>query len=320
MGRRNVATGKSSRRPRTKMSDPKKSTPDPDPLALRKTITFEQAEGAEPLPRQLRLKEISPLLRATLWDVVLGSIESSTHRDSFVGRYIDEPWHGILLYRHIVHLHKMRDDFTNSFSVNRDELKLLFETGNYLQVFGFLQLVARHEECPREFPDEVNTVLTFARAAYRLVDKTIMPTGSEAELATIERAFADVAAAEFHGARAHLRKASEELTAGRYADSIRESIHAVESVAEVLEPSGELAKALAKLTASASVHGAMKKGFLALYGYTSDEKGIRHALLESGAPAVDETDALFMIGACAAFVSYLINKARMAGLISAPKR
>jgi hypothetical protein len=43
-------------------------------------------------------------------------------------------------------------------------------------------------------------------------------------LATIERAFADVAAAEFHGARAHLRKASEELTAGRYADSIRESI------------------------------------------------------------------------------------------------
>ena len=30
---------------------------------------------------------------------------------------------------------------------------------------------------------------------------------------------------------------------------------------------------------------------------------------------VDETDALFMIGACAAFVSYLINKSRGAGLI-----
>jgi hypothetical protein len=54
----------------------------------------------------------------------------------------------------------------------------------------------------------------------------------------------------------------------------------------------------------------MKKGFLALYGYTSNEQGIRHALLEAGAPAVDETDALFMIGACAAFVSYMINKAR----------
>jgi hypothetical protein len=39
-------------------------------------------------------------------------------------------------------------------------------------------------------------------------------------------------------------------------------------------------------------------------------EGGRHALLEASDPAVDETDALFMIGACAAFVSYMINKAR----------
>jgi hypothetical protein len=41
------------------------------------------------------------------------------------------------------------------------------------------------------------------------------------------------------------------------------------------------------------------------------EKGVRHAL-EAGEPAVDETDALFMIGAGAAFVSYMISKARTA--------
>jgi hypothetical protein len=57
-----------------------------------------------------------------------------------------------------------------------------------------------------------------------------------------------------------------------------------------------LSKALAQLERSATIHGAMKKGFLALYGYTSDEHGVRHALLEAGASAVDETDALFMIG------------------------
>jgi len=65
-----------------------------------------------------------------------------------------------------------------------------------------------------------------------------------------------------------------------------------------------------------TIHGAMKAAFNSLYGYTSDEQGIRHALLEAGAPAVDETDALFMMGACAAFVSYLINKARRAGLLT----
>jgi hypothetical protein len=30
---------------------------------------------------------------------------------------------------------------------------------------------------------------------------------------------------------------------------------------------------------------------------------------------VDETDALYMLGSCAAFVSYLINKARQAGVL-----
>jgi hypothetical protein len=58
----------------------------------------------------------------------------------------------------------------------------------------------------------------------------------------------------------------------------------------------------------------MKKGFASLYAYTSDEGGIRHALLEDAAK-VDETDALFMLGACAAFVSYILNKARSTGLL-----
>jgi hypothetical protein len=59
----------------------------------------------------------------------------------------------------------------------------------------------------------------------------------------------------------------------------------------------------------------LKAGFNSLYGFTSDEKGIRHPLLELPSANVDETDALFMIGACAAFVSYLINKSRAAGLL-----
>jgi hypothetical protein len=60
----------------------------------------------------------------------------------------------------------------------------------------------------------------------------------------------------------------------------------------------------------------MKAAFNSLYGYTSDKQGIRHAYLNEPGLNPDETDALFMIGACAAFVSYLINKARSAGLLN----
>ena len=49
-------------------------------------------------------------------------------------------------------------------------------------------------------------------------------------------------------------------------------------------------------------------------GYTSDEDGIRHALLEEQ-EKVDIADAVFMFGACTSFTAYLVNKARTAGLL-----
>jgi methyl coenzyme M reductase subunit C len=57
----------------------------------------------------------------------------------------------------------------------------------------------------------------------------ICPVASDAERATIQQAFADLGAVQFHGARDHLSKAVSELTAGHFPESIRESIHAVES-------------------------------------------------------------------------------------------
>jgi hypothetical protein len=45
----------------------------------------------------------------------------------------------------------------------------------------------------------------------------------------------------------------------------------------------------------------------ALYGYTSDSSGIRHALQDE--PNLDFVDAKFMLVACSAFVNYLTDKA-----------
>src|SRR4051812_47277405 len=112
--------------------------------------------------------------------------------------------------------------------------------------------------------------------------REVSPRLRDAEHATIVKAFASLDATQFHGARAHLRSAASNLTAGEFADSVRESIHAVESVCLTLDPSAELSKALARLEQKISIHKAMRAGFASLYGYTSDEGGIRHALLEAG--------------------------------------
>jgi hypothetical protein len=188
--------------------------------------------------------------------------------------------------------------------------------GSWSAVLGWLVFVLKHPSCRDDLADAVNSIMKDCRLAYGVLDGVVIsPIGSDAERATIERAFADLVATEFHGARAHFRKAAEELTAGHYPDSVRESINAVEATARVLEPSAALSSALGRLEKSVNIHPALKQGFGKLYGYTSDEKGIRHPLLDDGTAKVDDTDALFMIGACAAFVSYLINKARSAGML-----
>ena len=145
---------------------------------------------------------------------------------------------------------------------------------------------------------------------------TIMPRATEQEGAAIEQALATLGLTGLDGARAHLIQAGERLNAGDYADAVRESIHAVESVARKLDPKASvtLAPALQALEKHAAVHPALKKGFSKIYGYTSDEGGVRHALLE-GEAQVGLEEAVFMIGACASFTSYLIGKARRAGLI-----
>ena len=172
------------------------------------------------------------------------------------------------------------------------------------------------ESDDEQFRKDIQTVLTHCHAPYRVVDGYIMfPVASDDDLKTITATFADLRRAGLGGAREHLKSAATYLTNGNFADSVRESINAVESVAKALEPTADLSKTLAKLENSAKIHGGLKKGFLAIYGYASDEKGVRHSLALDAAANVDEADALFMIGACSAFVSYLINKGRAANLI-----
>jgi hypothetical protein len=159
-----------------------------DPLAERKRLTFEQAEGAEPIPTQLRLKELSPALRAALWAMVLDNLNESTRQVDYVGYIVVDPWRRILEARHVYQLHKMADEFNNHLNTIRPELKALFQTGDYVRVFGFLQFVLRHQDCPYRFADKLEVVLKYGKAAYRVADRTIVPLGSDAEFATIHGA------------------------------------------------------------------------------------------------------------------------------------
>ena len=54
-----------------------------------------------------------------------------------------------------------------------------------------------------------------------------------------------------------------------------------------------------------NIHGSLKSAILALYGYASDEGGIRHAERETESTVTFE-EAKFMMVTCSAIVNYLV--------------
>ena len=95
-----------------------------------------------------------------------------------------------------------------------------------------------------------------------------------------------------------------------YSKSMHDSISAVEGLAKILleDDSITLGKAIPKLRTKYSLHPVLMESLNKLYGYTSDEDGIRH-----GSPnpsTMSYIDAKFMLVACTNFINYLIEKTK----------
>ena len=165
-------------------------------------------------------------------------------------------------------------------------------------------------------PDVAGAETALHRAARRAIARAESGAGlayaidtavTPEEGRTVVDALRTLRQAGLDGSAAHLRAASACINAGDWPGSVRESIHAVESVARQLDPAAAqtLGPALDSLETRGVLHPALKGAFSKLYGYTSKEQGVRHALLDRANAQVGRDEAVFMLGACAAFASYL---------------
>jgi hypothetical protein len=179
--------------------------------------------------------------------------------------------------------------------------------------------IIRYPEHQRDELEELfNIIFEQELSGYRFISGILAPISSPAEIAEISGAIEATGRAGLDGAHEHLRAALTLL--GKkpepdYRNSIKEAISAVESISKQLSGSvGQgLSGALDELAKHVDIHGALKAGFIKLYGYTSDKDGIRHAILDQ--PTVGFAEAKYMIVSCSAFVNYLILKAQQSGLM-----
>ncbi|KQQ73647.1 hypothetical protein ASF70_07495 [Rhizobium sp. Leaf321] len=271
----------------------------------RREISFEQAEGIVPLPSQLALKTTTRVLRARLWAAILSRVEADQRKGN-LSISLGSKWEAIFRDYVVRRLGAFSDQANSTKDQLIATIRPSFEKDDYVAVLGTTEWLVRSAG-DQFFNNQVRHVLEDERSAYRLVDASIVPISSVEEGEALLGALAAVDRPGFGGGRAHLLKAGSALTSGQFADSVRESIHAVESVARSLTGETSLREALINLAKKHPMHPALQKGFNSIYGYTSDANGVRHPMVGDEAAMVGEAEAVFMLGACASFVTFLIK-------------
>lgn len=277
---------------------------------------FSERIGVKTPSRVLQLKGMSEGLRNSLWNVVYQAAENPVHNN----------WISLGRASAFHFFNSPLDEVSGSDYSEMRSTKGKFAQMDWASAYDYLEFVGMNlkEIVPRanltneEFQSIANHVLERECSGYRFVGGRLAPITTEIEMAEVAEALENSANSDMQGAYRHLDAAIGFLSKRPHADyrnSIKESISAVESIVRLLgrEDSAGVSNALKELSKKTPIHRSLQAGFSSLYGYTSDEDGIRHAILKEGDVGFDE--AKYMLVACSAFVNYLLGKAKDAGLL-----
>lgn len=280
---------------------------------------FSERKGLTKPRTELQIESMDAALKNCLWNVlqfsyfyrelacdVLSDYPSQTMRV-----FLQNLWHN--------YFKEPIDTVSSFWSSNYDNLRKYFFQAHWYLVYDFIEFTVNN------FPDEsrndravkgFNSVLEREMSGYRFVGKKITPITSKEEIAEVNEALET----PFGTVNAHLESALKLMSDRKspdYRNSIKESISSVEAMCRTIteDDKATLGKALDMIEREGKVelHGALKKAFDSLYGYTSSAEGIRHSLLDE-TKGLSFEDAKFMLVSCSAFVNYLISKTSKAGL------
>lgn len=202
-------------------------------------------------------------------------------------------------------------DARNCHQINLDILK--DELVNTLEWFYVYDVIEKYLEYvnPRvkeQIKNEFDKILAEERSQYRIVEYKVVPNFNDIELGEIN----NVKGTPFESVNKHIQKAISSFSDRQrpdYANCIKDSISAVEAMCCHItsNDNATLGKALSELEkAGIKIHSALVTGFKSLYGYSSDQGGIRHGNVEFEEPKYE--DARYMLVTCTAFINYLYEK------------
>lgn len=257
---------------------------------------FSQRHSFTDIP-ELQLDDISTTLKTRIWNTIdkyiLKKDPSPLQNDLFYSIWSD------FLKQSINDLSGYWSDYHQTIYLNYFQLE-------WHEIYSFLEFIIAKK------PDDIdlliyyiNNILEEENSGYRIIDKTIAPITDSSQIQEIEKTLNS----PIIGTREHLQNALEKLSDKNkpdYRNSIKESISAVESMSKFYSQKksatlGDLIMYIDKKS-SDKIPPTLKEAFKKLYGYTNEEKGIRHGMLDKS--KLSFHDALFMLVVCSAFINY----------------
>lgn len=280
---------------------------------------FSERQGFKPVSEVIQVNDINQDLKYSLWNVLSNNFllkysdfTSDFTGNIFYGKQIDE----FIKYLWMDFLKKPIDDLLSNDlhipsnlykSEQVNKLRTLFDRFEWFEVYDFLEFTLNYFESVT-LVEEVNNILNREFSGFRFVGGVFTDITTEQEVKMLEEA---LTAKRFPSVSTHLQRALTLMSDQKnpdYRNSIKESISAVESIAKEItgKPKATLGEALKVLESSNKIHPSLKESFSKLYGYTSDEGGIRHAMLSE--PNLTAADAKFFLLSCTSFINYLKSK------------
>ncbi|NUY82469.1 hypothetical protein HUK80_16305 [Flavobacterium sp. MAH-1] len=280
-------------------------------------MRFSQRIGKTKVKDVLQIESIDLDLKNRLWNIILENFfenlsdYSSRYEESHRGEYCKIIWKEF--FHNTIDTISQYDDGRVFWSGFLRFFREWYFRAEWYEIFDFIEYVAFLDQnyIHNNFTALCNTALEIEVSGYRIINSKITEITSATEIGEIENAINDVSA---NSVKLHLTTALNLLADRKkpdYRNSIKESISAVESYCKIItqDANATLGKALIEIEKKIELHGALKTAFSALYGYTSDASGIRHALLEDHKQITFE-DAKFILVCCSAFINYLTSKNR----------
>ena len=277
-------------------------------------MSFSERYGYKPLREIIQIESVDEPLMNGLWSLL--KVYAWDHvyysQGMYGGCYLssNEDHKYLCEQLWLNYFKKPLDELENDWTKILAQLRKYFFDCEWYEVYDFIEFVANNFSryaFKDNFRRSCNALLEKEMSAYRFIGGVITRITEEQEIGEIERALE----ISDKPVNTHVRRALELLSdrnAPDYRNSIKESISAVESfVSIVLETDkGTLGQLLKKLEDDIHLHPALKTAFSNLYGYTSDEGGIRHAMTEQD--QTDFHDAKFMLVVCSSFINFTEGK------------